>query len=80
MWVYSIFVELAELTDIILAKEANWDYVEPKKRGEIVLNPQPSESPNDPLNWYVCMLPLPKSLSTNMLLGLLLQKWPFFSS
>ncbi|KAF7881080.1 uncharacterized protein EAF02_006971 [Botrytis sinoallii] len=33
------------------SKEANWDYVEPKKRGEIVLNPQPSESPNDPLNW-----------------------------
>ncbi|KAK6605400.1 Protein HOL1-like protein 2 [Botrytis cinerea] len=33
------------------SKEGNWDYVEPKKRGEIVLNPQPSESPNDPLNW-----------------------------
>ncbi|KAB8295733.1 hypothetical protein EYC80_008558 [Monilinia laxa] len=33
------------------SKEEKWDSVEPKKRGEIVLNPQPSESPNDPLNW-----------------------------
>ncbi|KAA8567515.1 hypothetical protein EYC84_007991 [Monilinia fructicola] len=33
------------------SKEERWDSVEPKKRGEIVLNPQPSESPNDPLNW-----------------------------
>lgn len=29
----------------------DWEYTEPKKRGEIVLNPQPSDSPNDPLNW-----------------------------
>ncbi|PQE32044.1 hypothetical protein CJF32_00001639 [Rutstroemia sp. NJR-2017a WRK4] len=33
------------------SKSESWEYVEPKKRGEIVLNPQPSESPNDPLNW-----------------------------
>lgn len=25
--------------------------MEPKKIGDVVLNPQPSDSPNDPLNW-----------------------------
>ncbi|QSZ30492.1 hypothetical protein DSL72_000046 [Monilinia vaccinii-corymbosi] len=33
------------------SNEESWDYIEPKKRGELVLNPQPSDSPNDPLNW-----------------------------
>ncbi|KAH8595822.1 major facilitator superfamily domain-containing protein [Bisporella sp. PMI_857] len=33
------------------AKLEDWEYEEPKKRGDIVLNPQPTDSPNDPLNW-----------------------------
>lgn len=52
MCVYLTFDEFIKESDIIIAKEERWDSVEPKKRGEIVLNPQPSESPNDPLNWY----------------------------
>ncbi|KUJ13014.1 MFS general substrate transporter [Mollisia scopiformis] len=33
------------------AKLDDWEYEEPKKIGDIVLNPQPTDSPNDPLNW-----------------------------
>jgi hypothetical protein len=34
-----------------LAKLEDWEYEEPKKRGDIILQPQPTDSPNDPLNW-----------------------------
>ena len=44
-------LELYELIIIITEKLEDWEYEEPKKRGDIVLNPQPSDSPNDPLNW-----------------------------
>ncbi|KAL2065979.1 hypothetical protein VTL71DRAFT_2050 [Oculimacula yallundae] len=37
--------------DLISEKSENSKYNEPKKRGDIVLSPQPSDSPNDPLNW-----------------------------
>ncbi|KAF4634489.1 hypothetical protein G7Y89_g3610 [Cudoniella acicularis] len=33
------------------SKLEDWEYEEPKKIGDIVLNPQPTDSPNDPLNW-----------------------------
>ncbi len=36
-----------------IAKLDDWDYEEPKKIGDIVLQPQPTDSPNDPLNWSV---------------------------
>ncbi|KAL3419491.1 major facilitator superfamily transporter [Phlyctema vagabunda] len=40
------------LSDNVTSEKLDdWEYTEPKKRGEIVLNPQPSDSPNDPLNW-----------------------------
>ncbi|RDW78296.1 hypothetical protein BP5796_06148 [Coleophoma crateriformis] len=40
------------LSDKVTSEKLDdWEYTEPKKRGEIVLNPQPSDSPNDPLNW-----------------------------
>ncbi|KAJ8065031.1 hypothetical protein OCU04_005747 [Sclerotinia nivalis] len=38
-------------TENVITKGESWDYVGPKKRNEIVLNPQPSESLNDLLNW-----------------------------
>ncbi|EKD20278.1 uncharacterized protein L3040_007289 [Drepanopeziza brunnea f. sp. 'multigermtubi'] len=37
--------------DVSAEKLADWEYQEPKKRGDTILNPQPSDSPNDPLNW-----------------------------
>ncbi|KAH8779729.1 major facilitator superfamily domain-containing protein [Hyaloscypha sp. PMI_1271] len=33
------------------SKLEDWEYEEPKKREDIVLPPQPTDSPNDPLNW-----------------------------
>ena len=42
-------VNLNEKVDA--SKLEDWEYEEPKKRGDIVLQPQPSDSPNDPLNW-----------------------------
>ncbi|TVY81521.1 putative MFS-type transporter [Lachnellula suecica] len=37
--------------EVDAAKLEDWEYEEPKKIGDIVLQPQPSDSPNDPLNW-----------------------------
>jgi hypothetical protein len=42
-------VNLNEAVDA--SKLEDWEYAEPKKRGDIVLQPQPTDSPNDPLNW-----------------------------
>ncbi|TVY47677.1 putative MFS-type transporter [Lachnellula occidentalis] len=42
-------VNLNEKVDA--SKLEDWEYEEPKKRGDIILQPQPSDSPNDPLNW-----------------------------
>lgn len=42
-------VNLNEKVDA--SKLDDWEYEEPKKRGDIVLQPQPSDSPNDPLIW-----------------------------
>ncbi|TVY89979.1 putative MFS-type transporter, partial [Lachnellula willkommii] len=42
-------VNLNEKVDA--AKLEDWEYEEPKKRGDTILQPQPSDSPNDPLNW-----------------------------
>ncbi|KAF8854618.1 MFS general substrate transporter [Acephala macrosclerotiorum] len=42
-------VNLNEKVDA--SKLEDWEYEEPKKIGDIVLNPQPTDSPNDPLNW-----------------------------
>ncbi|PBP24891.1 MFS general substrate transporter [Diplocarpon rosae] len=44
------------LNDEVTAdKLEDWEYEEPKKHGDVVLNPQPSDSPNDPLNWSTGM-------------------------
>jgi len=43
--------DILQDTDFRSAKLEDWEYEEPKKRGDIVLNPQPTDSPNDPLNW-----------------------------
>jgi hypothetical protein len=41
-----------KLNDVVDSEKLEaWDYEEPKKRGDIVLQPQPSDFPNDPLNW-----------------------------
>lgn len=42
-------VNLNEVVDS--TKLEDWEYEEPKKRGDIVLQPQPTDSLNDPLNW-----------------------------
>lgn len=39
------------LTGIINEDESLADQVGVKKRGNVILQPQPSDSPNDPLNW-----------------------------
>jgi hypothetical protein len=44
-------INLNEVVDA--SKLEDWEYEEPKKIGDIVLNPQPTDSPNDPLN--VCL-------------------------
>lgn len=44
-------VNLNEAVD--QSKLDDWEYEEPKKRGDIVLQPQPTDSLNDPLNWCV---------------------------
>ena len=41
-------VNLNEVVDP--SKLEDWEYEEPKKIGDIVLNPQPTDSPNDSLN------------------------------
>ncbi|KAI9050194.1 hypothetical protein LZ554_006335 [Drepanopeziza brunnea f. sp. 'monogermtubi'] len=46
-------------------KLSNWEYEAPKKRGDTILNPQPSDSPNDPLNW-----PTPSKLAILLILSL----------
>lgn len=51
-------VNLNEVVDA--SKLEDWEYEEPKKLGDIVLNPQPTDSKNDPLNWSqatkICIL------------------------
>ncbi|KAH6681581.1 major facilitator superfamily domain-containing protein [Halenospora varia] len=37
--------------EVDASKLEDWEYEEPKKLGDIVLQPQPTDSPNDPLNW-----------------------------
>ena len=39
------------LTYILDIDESLADQVGVKKRGNVILQPQPSDSPNDPLNW-----------------------------
>ncbi|PBP19894.1 MFS general substrate transporter [Diplocarpon rosae] len=41
--------------EVTAEKLEDWEYEEPKKHGDVVLNPQPSDSPNDPLNWSTGM-------------------------
>jgi hypothetical protein len=62
----------------VIAKLEDWEYEEPKKRGDIVLNPQPTDSPNDPLNWLepLTFIKTTKKLTCQ---GLWVSKWPFSS-
>lgn len=39
------------LKSVINIAESLADQVGVKKRGNVILQPQPSDSPNDPLNW-----------------------------
>lgn len=47
----SMYRYLRSLTDILDTDENLADQVGVKKRGNVILQPQPSDNPNDPLNW-----------------------------
>lgn len=47
----SVYWCLRSLTDILDTAESLADQVGVKKRGNVILQPQPSDNPNDPLNW-----------------------------
>lgn len=47
----SVFSCLGSLTGKLALDENLTDHVGVKKRGNVILQPQPSDSPNDPLNW-----------------------------
>ncbi len=40
------------ISNYLTAKLDEWEHEELKKHGDIILRPQPTDSPNDPLNWY----------------------------
>lgn len=48
---HSVDCCLESLTGKLDIDESLADQVGVKKRGNVILQPQPSDSPNDPLNW-----------------------------
>lgn len=49
---FSRFWHGTHMLTIPIAEQANDDASSLKRDGNIILQPQPSDSPNDPLNWY----------------------------
>lgn len=47
----SVDCGMKSLTGRLDIDESLADQVSVKKRGNVILQPQPSDSPNDPLNW-----------------------------